>query len=537
MHSYFKLYENYYNNLVNNKNIVQLSNELSSICLSYKNSINNTLEVIKNSNWFEKGKTIITNQIFLDFNNKLENLSNFISKNLVNACNLSINSLLPKLELLKNEDVNLSNLNNTLIDLQNNYNSLKNNCPSPKIMDNTTNTLINNPNYIEWKTKINYLATNISNTQLEIKKLILTIEKICEESNQIIKTILMLNGDISDSEVKSLLPSYTTSLNFLDINSDLENIILNTETTITIEQLLSDSKGNHPLLPFVINERKIEYAKDGGLRFSFTYKNNNVNLEGIVLLPPNTTKNNKNIFTFYSGSGGVYIDTLNKEFHNTNPPYPMIIFGRNEKNGGMVNNVIQDSTQIEATTSAIDAFKNYLGTNDSKVHAIGHSMGAIELNQIVADKPNYFASATFINGRIRYTSDQDRLNSYQNTTTKLNAFVSTNDEQVPLKEQFSSYTEAVDININYHTIAYDSETKKVGFGNNKIANYTNIMFDDIKNGLPEKLVDNYPNITNKASNNKATMDIYVIDGASHTGFLPSCFPNQEFYNLILKNTF
>ena len=63
------------------------------------------------------------------------------------------------------------------------------------------------------------------------------------------------------------------------------------------------------------------------------------------------------------------------------------------------------------------------------------------------------------------------------------------------------------------------------------------MFDDIKNGLPEKLVDNYPNIINKASNNKATMDIYVIDGASHTGFLPSCFPNQEFYNLILKNTF
>lgn len=201
MHSYFKLYENYYNNLVNNKNIVQLSNELSSICLSYKNSINNKLEVIKNSNWFEKGKTIITNQIFLDFNNKLENLSNFISKNLVNACNLSINSLLPKLELLKNEDVNLSNLNNTLIDLQNNYNSLKNNCPSPKIMDNTTNTLIDNPNYYEWKVKINELDTNISNVQAKIKELIIALEKICEESNQIIKTILMLNSDISDSEL------------------------------------------------------------------------------------------------------------------------------------------------------------------------------------------------------------------------------------------------------------------------------------------------------------------------------------------------
>ena len=116
----------------------------------------------------------------------------------------------------------------------------------------------------------------------------------------------MLNGDISDSEIKSLLPSYTTSLNFLDINSDLENIILNTETTITIEQLLADSKGNHPLLPFVINERKIEYSKDGGIRFPFTYKNNNVSLEGIVLLPPNTTKNSKNIFTFYNGKVKYY---------------------------------------------------------------------------------------------------------------------------------------------------------------------------------------------------------------------------------------
>ena len=467
----------------------------------------------------------------------MEELSDFISNNLVNACTLSINSLLPKLEILKNEDVKLYDLNNSLTELQNNYNSLKNNCPSLKIMDKVTNTLIDNPNYYEWKVKINELATNINNVQIEIKELIINIEKLCEECNQIIKTILMLNSDVSESEIKSLLPSYNASpISFIDVTSELESIILNKQTILTIDQILTDSKAVPPLLPFIINERKLEYAKDGGIRLAFTYKNNGVNLDGIILLPPNTTRNNKNIFAFYSGSGGVYIDTLNKEFNNTNPPYPMIVFGRNEDNGGMVDNLIQDSTQIEATTSAIDAFKDYLGTNDSKIHAIGHSMGAIELNQIVADKPNYFESATFINGRIRYTGDQNRLNSYQNTTTKLIAFVSTNDKQVPLEEQFHSYTEAVDIGINCHTIAYDDEINKVGFGKNKLANYTNIIFDNIKDNLPENLIDDYPSITNKVSNNSATMDIYVIDGAPHTGFLPSCFPNQDFYNLILKDT-
>ena len=75
----------------------------------------------------------------------MEELSDFISNNLVNACTLSINSLLPKLEILKNEDIKLYDLNNLLTELQNNYNSLKNNCPSLKIMDKVTNTLIDNP--------------------------------------------------------------------------------------------------------------------------------------------------------------------------------------------------------------------------------------------------------------------------------------------------------------------------------------------------------------------------------------------------------
>lgn len=544
MFTYFKLYENYYNNLIDAQNIVSLSKKLGSTCLNYKNLINNVFNSLSVSSWNEKAKPIIDNQIVSGIIKKLDNLSNLINTNLVMACELSINSLLPKLETTKGKDIFLTELNNSLNTYQSNFESLKKNCPNIKITDKVTNTLIDNPEYLIWKDEINVLGAKINDTQEEIKKTIDEIELLCSECNNLIASILALNGNLTESEINSIIPSYSSNaFTFIDVNSYLENLISNIQLPLTIEEILNDTKLENPLLPFVINERKIEITKDGGIRFSFTYKNNDDTLDGIVLLPPNITKNNKDIFAFYSGSGGIYIETLNKEFHDTNPPYPMIAFGRNNANGGMYNEEIQDSNKIETTTSAINAFKEYLGNNNTKVHAIGHSMGAIELNQIVADKPNYFESATFINGRMRFLElepgnieRESRIHSYENTSTKLNAFISTNDKNVPLNEQMTSYTEGVNININYHNIPYDKTTQKVRFGDNKIANYNNIMFDKIENGMPDYLLKDYGSVSNKSSNNNTTMDIYFLEDAPHTGFLPSCFPNPEFYNLIINNT-
>ena len=310
MSTYFKLYENYYNNLIDAKNIVSLSKELGSTCLNYKNSINNIFNSLSSSNWSEKAKTIIDNQVFAGIIESLNNLSNSVNNSLVIACELSINFLLPKLEILKEKDVFLTNLKESFNTYQNNFESLKNSCPNNKIIDKVTNMLIDNPIYLKWKNEINELGAKINEIQEKIKETINDIETLCSDSNNLIASILALNGNLNEAEINSILPEYSsTAFTYIDINSYLENLISSNQTALTIEQILADTKSEHPLLPFVINERKIEITKDGGIRFAFTYENNGNILDGIVLLPPNITKNNKDIFAFYSGSSGIHIYT------------------------------------------------------------------------------------------------------------------------------------------------------------------------------------------------------------------------------------
>lgn len=480
--NYFQPYKKYYDALKDNKEIIAYSNNLSNKCFETLNKANLNISNVNNSKWNELSKSIFINELFSNLSNNLNDLNEQISNKLVNVCKLSINSLLPKIIEIKDKEQ----------ELENDINSLA-------VQENLYNTLSESDELNEYKNKLDSLKQNIEKKEKDLSIL-------CQETNQILENILSLNNNLSVEEI--------------NINNKL-----------SIDEIINAFNTNPSLSNFTLgNYYKTDV--EGEYRITFKYTENGTTLHGILLLPSGLDKNIDNIFTFYSGSGGLNIKDLDTTFGSTNPPYVMLAFGRNKKNGGMITGsdyTIQKKEQISAILSATNDLKSYIGSDNAKIHTIGHSNGAIELNQVIAENPDYFETATIINGRIKFANinkdiqNQIRLSNYENASTKINVFLSTKDNNVTPELQLSSYTKMVDVNIEYKTIPTNKLSNKI------------LEFDQVVNGFPESMIKEYGNYESKKTGNKTQMSIYCLEGAKHSGFLPSCLSNQKFYDLIMNN--
>lgn len=220
---YFSHYEKYFNALNGNTGIVTKANSLNLNCSNSIISIDSTFfKKISDSKWQEQGKQIIESSITTGMKNSLNNLSNFISDNLLKACDLSINHLLVKVKLIKEKEDILIALQNKLKEEENNLETLKKQEPSEtKTVDGVE---VNNEKHDEWVTKVNDKIIEINRIMAQIKLKIKEIEQLCAEANNVIAEIIALNGNMSAEEIVSMIPTPPiTDLSNYEYISLLEN--------------------------------------------------------------------------------------------------------------------------------------------------------------------------------------------------------------------------------------------------------------------------------------------------------------------------
>ena len=91
-----------YINCLQNSNIVSSASTISTTCSNKLNSIDSTyFQMISDSTWEELGKGAVTTNIIPEFKNNLQAMSDFLSHNLLEACELAINSLLPAVIMIR----------------------------------------------------------------------------------------------------------------------------------------------------------------------------------------------------------------------------------------------------------------------------------------------------------------------------------------------------------------------------------------------------------------------------------------------------
>ena len=217
---YFNLYKKYYDVLIENEGIVDSANDLSSDSENNLKAIFATfVNKIDSSKWEEIAKPIVSNNILISLTNEIKKLNNFIKNNLVNACNLSIKSLLPKIEEIKtnNEELDrtiakISVLETTLDRVLSQLRAT-----SPTITyttyDEITRKKINheeeNPTWRALKNSEESLKNQISELNIKKEKLINLLNELCIEANNFINSILNLNTGLSSSQISNQLPNYS----------------------------------------------------------------------------------------------------------------------------------------------------------------------------------------------------------------------------------------------------------------------------------------------------------------------------------------
>lgn len=540
-YTYFSLYKKYYDALLNNTTIVADSVTLNSDCLDKLSTISNAyFSEINDSKWQELAKIIIVNTIFLGLKSNINKLCNFISDNLVSVCDLSINTLLPtttdimkKDEELYNLRVNLNSQNNYLSQLE----SQRTNT-SKYIFNEETKTNNLNPDYEDICNRVNNQINVVNSIKKQISKKIEELKALCEKANNTINNILSLDG--SDELAASILPNYNSIKNGDDLNSlDLIDISALNNGPLTLESLVEASKSG--VLPFTFSERYYEKTEDGGFRVKFTY-NTTVNGKriqesGFLLVPFNASANNcRNIFSFYSGSNGMgSLEQVAMYFGNSNPPAPTIVFHR------PTLDVRRTKFQLEATVNAVEAFKNYLGTENSNCHLLGHSMGAQECNEIIARNPNFFETATIFNGSIKF-KDEELLTAYQHTSTNVLAVVSTEDKNVETKTQLQNYLEDISVNTNLYFLP-KGETGRTIRPNGKNYTYDLVNFDEMsiaKQDELESLAKRFKVSFEKKydiDETAAAMNMFIIPGGDHTQVVKGILRDSKWWDNILNNYF
>ena len=177
MYTYFEKYIIYYDSLLGNEDIVSIANDLASAVSAGATSINNFFNKINSSNWEEDGQVIATTYVFTGLNTSIRGLCNMISDNLVNACTIAINSLLPTLEEIKFKDEELYFEKEDLLEQEAHLEEMKILEPSEKDPE----TGETSSEYIMWQESITAQEETISRIKTYIEQLIKELEVLCEK--------------------------------------------------------------------------------------------------------------------------------------------------------------------------------------------------------------------------------------------------------------------------------------------------------------------------------------------------------------------
>ena len=112
---YFNKYKEYYDAINANTNILRSSEDLSSECkMLFEQAVSGLFTTVSESEWEEAGKDIATNVVLNGMKDDFQNICNLINNNLVVACNIAINSLLPKINEIYKKNIELNNITTEL---------------------------------------------------------------------------------------------------------------------------------------------------------------------------------------------------------------------------------------------------------------------------------------------------------------------------------------------------------------------------------------------------------------------------------------
>lgn len=258
MSYYFSKFENYYNSLKNNTNIYANASNLYDTSKMQENIIkNNYMNKIMDSKWQEDGKLTIVQGVLQNICDDITKLTGYLENNLLQACNLSINSLLPVLENIKTND---TTLDASLIELDEYKKQLA--ITNSKIEKTITNengedeiTFVSNPKYENIISRLNSIQSRI----IEIKN---KLNNLSDEAIKYITQIMMLGG--ADIEtVRALKQSLSVSL----ISKD---IMEKADVTEYINSINSLNNGEVTEIPFNIMDYLNRLYGTGYYAFRYT---------------------------------------------------------------------------------------------------------------------------------------------------------------------------------------------------------------------------------------------------------------------------
>lgn len=225
VYTYFvPFYQKIHDILLPKTGIVSAASSLSTTCQSDSNRINLYLGEINDSKWSESGASIFKSNIITGIKSSIQALNLFISNNLVKACSISINSLLPSLKEMKTNDELLFNKREELSSKKSRLCYLQNNIPSQYETDKKGRTHISQA-YIDAINAINALAAEINTLTAYIQTLIKLLDGIKASSDGYIMQISTLGDEgiivpghsaNRDNLVKDLVPLDMNNYPYID---------------------------------------------------------------------------------------------------------------------------------------------------------------------------------------------------------------------------------------------------------------------------------------------------------------------------------
>jgi len=211
---YFNKYKEYYEALNSSANVLRNSEALASECTNlFEQTVSGLFTTVSESEWEESGKDIATNVVLNGLKDDFQSICNLINNNLVVACNIAINSLLPKINEIYKKNIELNNITKELYEYMRNksnaesrLNKLSNNNNANGI---TYTTVINAG---EERNKLNSLVYTYNKKINELSVLkeecINELNTLCSEANNYIIAILELDESLSDSAISARIPIY-----------------------------------------------------------------------------------------------------------------------------------------------------------------------------------------------------------------------------------------------------------------------------------------------------------------------------------------
>jgi len=300
-------HQKYINVLGSNTDITTKSSTLSQNCSSAITSINSTFfSMVENSNWEELAKSTVINSILPGLNSSLQELSDFITNNLVTVCSLAIGSLLETCKQIMEKQ---KELDTTITSL----NSKENSKPEKE------------EDIPGWEAECKAL-------QNKRDTLVLTLTELCEKVEKIKETIESLNSGLSAMEVNSLL-SNLNSDGVIEVYPDLvallglgDNYIIEGQIPIrfNMDTLYTLLEGN--AYRDIIMEYLSQYGKTD---FDITDIYNEYVEKGLLPEWKSTEYSNNSLFNFMAHNLNVYneeakdamITVLNHTIYETMLPY------------------------------------------------------------------------------------------------------------------------------------------------------------------------------------------------------------------------